>query len=195
MDAPLGRTVGNALEVVECFDTLKGNGPEDLTELSVKLAARMVHAAGAAEDMAKAEVMVGEALRSGRGLEKFRQVIKRQGGNPRVIEDCCIPAAPHRHMFTADRSGFVSVLDAELIGRATMVLGAGRNRVDDSVDPAVGAVLHAKPGEEVRPGQPIIELHHRDAGGLGAALDLLRAACIIADEPRPAQPLILETIA
>ena len=89
----------------------------------------------------------------------------------------------------------IAHLDAELIGRATMVLGAGRNRVEESVDPAVGAVVHARPGDPVRPGQPIVELHHRDDERLGAALELVSRACVIADEPPPARPLIMEVIA
>ena len=89
----------------------------------------------------------------------------------------------------------VAALDAELIGRATMVLGAGRNRVEETVEPAVGAVVHAKPGDPVRPGQPIVELHHRDHEKLGAALALVHRACVIADEPPPERPLVMEVIA
>jgi pyrimidine-nucleoside phosphorylase len=195
MDAPLGRAVGNALEVGECLETLKGRGPKDLESLSVALAARMLRLGGLAATDAEAEAKARDALGSGRGLEKFRQVIARQGGDPRVVDDHGrLPAAPHRTSFKADRSGYLADLDAELVGRATMVLGAGRDRVEDAVDPAVGAVLAVKPGDRVRAGEPILELYYRDAGKLDAALDLVRHACRIADEPPAPQDLILETV-
>jgi pyrimidine-nucleoside phosphorylase len=195
MDAPLGRAAGNSLEVIESIETLKGRGPRDLTDLSVALAGRMLRLGGLAATEAEAETKVRAALADGRGVEKLGQIIERQGGDRRVIDDYArLPAVPHRHVFEADRSGHVVSLDAELIGRATMVLGAGRNRVEESVDPAVGAVVHVKPGEAVRPGQPILDLHHREASGLEPALKLVRAACVIEDEPPAPQPLILETV-
>jgi pyrimidine-nucleoside phosphorylase len=196
MDHPLGRAAGNALEVIESIETLKGRGPHDLEQLSVALAARMLRLGGVAASEAEAEQKVRAALASGRGLEKLRQVIEQHGGDPHVTDDHSrLPAAPRRHVHAADRTGVVAHLDAELIGRATMVLGAGRNRVEDAVDPAVGAVVHAKPGDPVRPGQPIVELHHRDHEKLGAALELVSRACVITDEPPPARPLIMEVIA
>jgi pyrimidine-nucleoside phosphorylase len=196
MEAPLGRGVGNALEVIESIETLKGRGPRDLEQLSVALAGRMLRLGGLAATEAEAEQKVRAALAGGRGVEKFRQIIEQQGGDPHVIDDYArLPTAPRRHIHTADRTGVIAHLDAELIGRATMVLGAGRNRVEETVDPAVGAVVHAKPGDPVRPGQPIVELHHRDDERLGAALELVSRACVIADEPPPARPLIMEVIA
>jgi pyrimidine-nucleoside phosphorylase len=194
-DAPLGRAVGNALEVAEAIEALKGNAPEDLMELSIALAARMVHLAGAAETTEKAEGMIEEAIDSGRGLDKFGQIVEQQGGDPRVIDDPSrLPAAPQRHLITAERDGYVTSLDAERVGRAAMVLGAGRSRVEESVDPAVGAIVRAKPGERVRSGEPILELHYRDASKLGAALELLGGAWAVADEPPGPRPLILETV-
>jgi pyrimidine-nucleoside phosphorylase len=196
MDTPLGHAAGNALEVVECIETLKGRGPRDLEHLSVALAARMLRLGGVAATEAEAEHKVRAALTSGRGVEKLRQIVERQGGDPRVIDDYGrLPAAPRRHVHAADRAGHVVSLHAELIGRATMVLGAGRNRVEEAVDPAVGAVVRAKPGEAVRAGQPILELHYREAGHLDAALALVSGACVIADEPPSPQPLVMEAIA
>jgi pyrimidine-nucleoside phosphorylase len=193
MDAPLGRAAGNALEVIESAETLKGRGPHDLEKLSVELAARMLRLGGVPDD--QAETRVRHALTSGRGLEKFRQIIEHQGGDPHVLDDHRrLPTAPRRHMHAADRTGVVAHLDAELVGRATMLLGAGRNRVEESVDPAVGAVVHAKPGDAVRPGHPILELHYRESEKLGAALALLERACVIADEPQEQRPLIHEVI-
>ena len=195
MDTPLGRAVGNALEVSECFETLRGRGPNDLETLSVTLAARMLQLSGAATTAEEAEGKVRAALSSGRGLEKFREIIAQQGGDPRVIDDAArLPAAPHQAMCPADRSGYITNLDAELVGRATMVLGAGRNRVEDAVDHAVGAIVLAKRGEAVCAGQPMVELHYRNAGQLETALQLVRSACTIGDEPPAAQPIILETV-
>jgi pyrimidine-nucleoside phosphorylase len=153
MDAPLGRTVGNALEVVECTEMLKGRGASDLKHLSVLLAARMLVLAGIASDETDGERRVLDALSSGRALEKWRQIIANQGGDPHVVDEYrLLPLAPLRHIVTAPRPGFLSVLDAGLIGRAAAVLGAGRNRVDDKVDPAVGADILAKPGAKVASG-------------------------------------------
>ncbi len=194
MDAPLGRAVGNALEVIECIETLKGRGPKDLETLSVELAARMLRLGRIATNDNDARAKVRTALASGRALEKLRAVIAHQGGDPRVVDDYTrMPVAPRRTTFTADRSGFLRELDAELVGRATMVLGAGRNRVEDAVDPAVGAVVLVKPGKSVRPGEPLLELYHRDHAGVDTALDLVRRACVIGDDPPTAQDLIIET--
>ena len=195
MDTPLGRAVGNALEVSECVETLRGRGPKDLETLSVTLAARMLQLGGVAAGAEEAEGKVRAALSSGRGLEKFREIIAQQGGDPRVIDDASrLPAAPHRAVFAADRGGYIKNLDAEPVGRATMVLGAGRNRVEDAVDHAVGAIILVKRGDAVRAGEPIVELHYRDAGGLETALQLVKSACTIGDEPPAAQPIILETV-
>ena len=105
-----------------------------------------------------------------------------------------LPTAPERTAFTASRSGYMARLDAESVGRATMVLGAGRDRVEDVIDPAVGAKLMAKTGDPVRAGDVLVELYYRDPARLDTALDLLRSACQIEDEPPAHQELILETI-
>ncbi len=195
MDAPLGRAVGNAVEVAECVETLKGKGPKDLEELSVALAARMLVLAGLADDAVEAGRKVYDALGSGRGLDKFREMVVQQGGDPRAVDDPRrLPRAPHVHLIAADRSGYVADLDAERVGRATTVLGAGRSRAEDAVDHAVGALVHAAPGSKVVAGAPVLELLYRDASKLGAALELLRGAIVIADEPPAPAPLILETV-
>ena len=142
MEVPLGRAVGNALEVIECLETLKGRGPKDLEDLSVALAARMVRLAGLAATDAEAETRVRAALTGGAGLEKFRQIVERQGGDPRVVDDYGrLAQAPRRTTIAADRTGYVTDLNAERIGIGAMMLGAGRNRAEDPVDPAVGVVI------------------------------------------------------
>ncbi len=195
MDVPLGRAVGNALEVVECLETLKGRGPADLEMLSVRLAARMLLLGGLVRDHDEAEAKVRDALTSGRGLEKFRQIIEQQGGDPHVVDDHGrLPAAPHCTTVPAERTGVVTDLHAELIGRGAMRLGAGRDRADHAVDPAVGVRIVAHHGDPVRAGDPVLEVHYRDAARLAAALPLFRAAFQVGDAAPPRPALVLETI-
>jgi pyrimidine-nucleoside phosphorylase len=195
MDQPLGRMVGNSLEVKESLAVLRGEGPQDVRDLSVTLAAWMLRLGGLASTQEEAEKRVVAALDSGAGLEKLRRIIARQGGDPRVIDDPArLPSASHVELVRARRPGYVAEVDAEIIGRATMFLGAGRQRVDDVIDPAVGAILHAKVGDQVREGEALIEVHHRDHGRIGEALALVAGAYRIEDAPPPAMPLILETV-
>jgi pyrimidine-nucleoside phosphorylase len=192
MDAPLGRAVGNALEVIESFEVLNGRGPADLIDLSVALAARMLMLGRVADDPADAERKVRDAIASGAGLERFRRIIEQQGGDPHVVEDYGrLPAAPERHVMTAPRTGFLTSLDAELIGRASVVLGAGRDRVDDSIDPAVGIMVVAKPGAELRAGDAVLELHFRDRDRRDLAAGLAARAIQIGESRPNGSPLIV----
>ena len=173
--------------MIECIDVLKGKGPPDLIELSVDLTARMLVLGRLAANQADARQRVQGALASGAGLERFRTIIEAQGGDPKVIDDYHrFPAAPNRQVVNAETDGYLSKLDALLIGRASVTLGAGRDRVEDPVDPAVGIYLKAKPGDAVRAGQPLLEVHYRDRGKLDAALGLITRAIQIADtRPKP----------
>jgi pyrimidine-nucleoside phosphorylase len=196
MDAPLGRAVGNSLEVIESIETLKGNGPEDLELLSVQLAARMLLAAGVAPDEADATARVRAALDSGGGVEKLRRIIEFQGGDPRVIDDYGrLPAAPDRLAVRAPRAGYVSALHAGRVGRAAVALGAGRAQLDDVIDPGVGIEVVAPPGAPVTDADPVLMVHHRGGRGLEHALPLLVSAIEIADARPSIQPLIVERIA
>jgi pyrimidine-nucleoside phosphorylase len=192
MNAPLGRAVGNALEIIECLDTLKGKGPADVTEEMTYLAVRMVLLAGQERSENAANRRVTEALSSGRALETFAKMIDRQGGNARVVDDySLLPAAPDREVYGAPRAGYLTALKAEPVGRASNVLGAGRSTVGESVDHSVGIVACAKPGDQVTAGQPLLELHHRGGRGVDAALALCREAIAIGDAPPPRRPAIL----
>jgi thymidine phosphorylase len=187
--------VGNALEVIEAVETLKGRGPEDVESLSVVLAARLVLMAGQAVTLAEADAKVHAALSSGAGVEKLRQIVEQQGGDPRVVDFYDnLPSTPRRMLVQADRSGYVTALDAERIGRATMILGAGRERVEDAVDHGVGAMVLKVRGEQVRAGEALLEIHYREPAQLGSALDLLRQACVLGDAPPPAQAMVLDTV-
>lgn len=194
MDAPLGRYVGNSLEVIESIETLKGNGPHDLTELSVVLAARMVELAGIAP-RAEAEAMVRKALSGGAGLDILRDCISVQGGDPRVIDDYSrLPHTDATVQVTTDRTGFVTAMDAEKVGIAAHRLGGGRSRAEDGVDHAVGVICRAKPGERVSAGDTVFEVHYRDGASLATAMPLLTSAFEIGDAPPAPQPLIVEEL-
>jgi pyrimidine-nucleoside phosphorylase len=195
MDMPLGRAVGNANEVVESIETLKGRGPRDLTELSVRLAARMLVLSGRATDGADADAQVRRALASGAGLEKFRDIIAAQGGDSKVVDDYGrLPAAAHREEWRAPRAGVVSRLDAELIGRAAVALGAGRDRAEADVDPAAGIDIAAPPGTRVRAGEPVLVLACAEVARARAARALLDEAVVIGDEAPADRPLVIDTI-
>jgi len=192
MESPLGHAVGNALEVIECIEVLKGRGPQDLIEVSVALAARMLVLGQVAPDLAVATPQVHRAIASGAGLERFRRIIEAQGGDPNVVDDYQrMPHVADRHLVTASRAGFVTAVDAALVGRASVALGAGRDRVDDAVDPAVGIMVVAKPGDAVRAGAPVLELHYRDRARLEAAIRLTGQAITVGDEPPPPGRLIV----
>jgi pyrimidine-nucleoside phosphorylase len=192
MDAPLGRAVGNALEIIECLDTLKGRGPAELTEAVRYLASRMVLLAGQERTEDAAAARVDAALSSGRALDTFARMIQRQGGNSRVVEDySLLPSAPDREVYRASRAGYVTALRAEAVGRASNVLGAGRNKVGESVDHGVGVMTCARPGDRITAGQPLLELHHRGGHGVDAALALCQDACVIGDAPPALRRTIL----
>lgn len=195
MDVPLGRYVGNSLEVIESIETLKGNGPSDLTDLSVVLAARMVRLAGVCPDDTSAETKVRAALADGRGLEVFRKCIEQQGGDPKVTDDYSrLPSTDKTTTVVAGRDGYVAAMNAEKVGVAVRMLGGGRDRAEDAIDPAVGVIVRAKPGERVGPRDTVFEVHHRGGAKLGDALLLLGTAFDVADAPPAAEPLILEQL-
>jgi pyrimidine-nucleoside phosphorylase len=195
MDAPLGRSVGNSLEVIEAIETLKGNGPPDLTELSLKLATRMVLLAGNARDEAEAENYVREAFTCGAGVDALRETIEQQGGDPRVIDDYSL--LPHTNatvQVMTDRTGYVTSIDAEKVGIAVRILGGGRDRAEDGIDHAVGVIVRAKPGERVSIEQPVFEVHYNDGAKLVQAMPLLAKAFEVGDAPPKEEPLILEEV-
>ena len=186
MEAPLGCAVGDALEVIESIETLKGRGPADLRELCLLFAAEMLSQAGIAEG----ERLAGEALDDGSALDKFRELIAAQGGDTSVVDDPSrLPQASSRSTVLAVRSGFVAEMDAEAVGIAALELGAGRVRVEDRIDPAVGIVILKKPGEAVEVGETVFEIHHNKRGLAGATARLI--ACLtIADREPTLLPLV-----
>jgi pyrimidine-nucleoside phosphorylase len=192
MEQPLGRAVGNSLEVIECLETLKGRGPDDLNSVVKRFASRVLVLAGGAQDEQTALCRVETALASGKALETFGRMIERQGGDRAVIDDyALLPSVAQREYYRAPRDGYLTRVKAEAIGLATHLLGAGRSTVGEPIDHAVGVILHAKPGARVERGDPIIEIHHRDGRGVNSALALCGDAIAIGDEAPPHQPAIL----
>ena len=195
MDAPLGRAVGNANEVIESIETLKGKGPADLEDLSVQLAARMLVLSGVSADRPSAERRIRDVLRSGAGVEKFREVIANQGGDPRVVDDYArMPSVTESQTVTAARDGFVSGLQAENIGRAAVALGAGRAKLEDLVDPAVGIDVERPVGSPVRKGDVILVVRHRAGRGLAEAMPLLTASVNVGDAAPVVPAVVVEEV-
>ena len=191
MSQPLGRTVGNSLEIAESVETLKGRGPKDLESLSLELAAWMLFLGGVAPALEQARVKVRDALASGAGLRKFQEVIALQGGDPRVCDDPgLLPRARETVDLKAPADGRVSRIACRAVGHAAMLLGAGRETVESRVDPAVGVVLHKKVGDLVIAGEPLMTLHVNDRRRLDEALAILRGAVELAQEAPAATPLI-----
>jgi pyrimidine-nucleoside phosphorylase len=192
MDAPLGRAVGNAVEVIECIESMRGQGPADLMEVTMALTIPLLILGGVAATPADARRLAQNAIDSGAALEKFRRIIEMQGGDPRVVDDVSrLPHVKERHGVQATRSGYLARMDAELIGRASVALGAGRDRVEDAVDPAVGILVRAKPGAKVAAGETVLDVMYREKARLDSALDLIKRAIVIDDKPPVPRPLIV----
>ncbi len=198
MDEPLGETIGNALEVEEAISVLRGTSDaQDLIYLSIYLATRMVLLAGLERTPDRANQRVREALSSGAALQTFRQIIRQQGGDPKVTTypHRLLPNSRHQHWVRASRPGHVTKIHAEKLGRATVLLGAGRNRVKDRIDPAAGAVLFVRSGEKVAEGEALLELHYNRSTRLAEAITLAEEAYTIGDErPLHPRPLLFETV-
>lgn len=195
MNQPLGNAVGNALELEEVIATLKGHGPEDLTELVFTLGACMLLSAKAADSMEDAEKKLQDALFSGKAYGKFLEFVKNQGGNTDQVEDpCLLPQASLRMEVYADREGFVTGIHTEEIGRICLLLGGGRAVKEDPIDPAVGIVLHRKIGDFVQKGDSIATICANDKTKCQAAGDRLKAAYEYGDRSLEERKIVYEVI-
>ncbi len=191
MDRPLGRACGNALEVEEAIAALRGEGPEDLVEVTIALSAEMLVLAGVARDHDSARADLKHALESGKAADQFRRIIERQGGNPNVLDDpALLPQAKECELFPAARRGFVQRVEPRAIGRGIIALGGGRTKIDDEVDPAVGFVITAKPGDFVEAGEPLASIYARDKAGVERGRATLRSAITIGDDAEPPLKLV-----
>jgi pyrimidine-nucleoside phosphorylase len=182
MDRPLGHACGNALETEEAILALRGEGPDDLLEVTYALGAEMLLLGGAAGTRAEARDRLRAAIADGSAAEVFRRIIAAQGGNPGVVDDpAVLPQAPESAVYEASRDGVVAEVAPRPVGRGIIALGGGRRRVDDVVDPGVGFVITARPGDAVVRGQPLATVYARDAAGLAAGRAALDAAIVLAD--------------
>jgi pyrimidine-nucleoside phosphorylase len=194
MDSPLGAAVGNAVEVAEAADTLKGGGPNDLTEVSVELAANMLLLAGRG-DLAQCRARVRAALDSGEGFLRLKAMVQAQGGEASVLDDTSrLVRANHRDVLTAWEDGFVLSVDALRIGRASMLLGAGRESIGGAVDPTAGILLAARPGCRIKKGDRLATLLTGRPERLGEARRTAREAFAIGRAPPDPAPLILARV-
>jgi pyrimidine-nucleoside phosphorylase len=191
MDRPLGHACGNALETEEAIAALKGEGPADLMRVTYALGAEMLVAAGVAPSHDLARRWMEVAISSGKAATRFQEIIEAQGGNPGVVDDpATLPQAKAVEIFVAPRGGVVARVEPRAIGRGIIALGGGRTKMEDVVDPAVGFVITAKPGDVVRAGEPLATVFARDRRGVDEGQAALRAAIVISEEADPPLPLI-----
>lgn len=191
MDQPLGRAVGNALEVREAIDTLKGQGPEDFVELCMTLGSRMLIAGGKAQDEGQARDMLQEVISSGAALDKLAAFVRAQGGDPAAVYDPkLLPQASHVEPILAGTEGYIREIRCDEIGVCSLLLGGGRETKDSEIDLSVGLVLTAKVGDYVKCGQPLAYMHYNDPARAAAARERFYRAYTMDSEPIQAPPLI-----
>ncbi len=192
MDQPLGAEIGNANEMIESIAILKGDGPDDVTELTYRLGEEMLILGGVAADRDEARSRLESVVASGTGLDVFARVIVAQGGDPRVLDDqSLLPSAGQTHTVVADRAGFIERCDALAVGRSAVRLGAGRQAKEDDVDPGVGITIQARVGDEVTTGDALAAVGYNTDDQLAACLAVLETAWTVSDEPQTPRPLIL----
>jgi pyrimidine-nucleoside phosphorylase len=195
MDRPLGSACGNALEVAEALDVLKGGGPGDLIEVTFALGARMLVQGTVASTLEAAHAMMREAIASGSALRKFEEIIEAQGGDPEVVRDASrLPLAPYTAVFTAERDGIIQSVDPRAIGYGIIALGGGRTKMEDRIDPAVGFVVDAKPGNRVAKGQTLAVVHARNEADLEVGLRVLAQAIVVGDGIPSLLPLVSHVV-
>ncbi len=195
MQQPLGRTVGNALEIKESIDILRGNGPADCTELTLQLGAEMLTLAGLTPSPDAAIPLLRRKLESGEPLNVWRSMIRLQGGNAHIVDTpSLLPSSPVQYPLPTPSTGFIASVDAGKIGRTALLLGAGRTKTTDSIDHAAGLSAIVKIGEHVTTGQPMTILHAATLERINTALPLAQDAFTISPTPITPPPLILERL-
>lgn len=184
MNQPLGRAVGNSLELIEAFETLKGQGPDDFNTLCCELSAEMLVMGGIAIGTDRGRELYNELITSGAAVEKMRAIVRAQGGDPRVIDNYeLLPRSAHQQEVVASQGGYVQAIDTEAIGHASMLLGAGRLRLDTAIDLGVGLTVHAKIGDKVEQGSSLVTIHFSDASRTDETQRDIREAYKIGPEP------------
>ena len=195
MDQPLGRAVGNTLEVMEALDVLKGVGDSDITEISLELAGIMIYMSGIADDLSEGREIASDVLYSGKALDKFRELVKAQGGNSQIIDDYSIfGIARYSRSVEAEDIGYISLLDAETIGKASQLSGAGRVHKEDEIDFQAGIIIYKKLGEQVAEGDKVIEIFSNDEDKLNKAFEIAKNSFKITKEKVSVSGVIKKTI-
>jgi pyrimidine-nucleoside phosphorylase len=195
MSQPLGYAVGNALEVMEASQTLQNAGPTDLTKLSIELAARMIFLGKKAASLDEARRTAEQSLVDGSGYKKFKQAVAAQGGNPQALDKFeLLPNATGMREIASPRAGYVSTIDAEDIGVACNMIGAGRERKDEAIDPAVGIILEVKVGEKVDAGSILCRLYYTKEDNVEEAANMVEDAFRISSQKPEERELILEVV-
>jgi pyrimidine-nucleoside phosphorylase len=195
MSQPLGYAVGNALEVMEASQTLQNAGPTDLTKLSIELAARMIFLGKKAASLDEARRLAEQKMLDGSGYKKLKQVVAAQGGNPQALDKFeLLPNATGMREVTSPRGGYVTSIDAQDIGTASNMIGAGRDRKEDSIDPAVGIILEVKVGEKVEAGSVLCRLYHTKEDRVEEAAEIVEDAFRISGQKPEDRELILEVV-
>jgi pyrimidine-nucleoside phosphorylase len=190
MNQPLGMAIGNAIEVVEAIETLRGQGPAALTELCLELSGRLLVLGEAASTTDEGRTRARSALEDGSALDMFRTWVETQGGDPRVADDTSLlPQAAFTREVAFREAGYVVSYDAEEVGRSAMDLGAGRSTPQDTIDPAAGVMMHARIGDAVSPGAPYVTLHTNDESSLEAAEERIHGAVRLSADPVTPPPL------
>ncbi|PTL78626.1 thymidine phosphorylase [Vitiosangium sp. GDMCC 1.1324] len=195
MEQPLGRAVGNALEIIEAVEMLRGRAPADYTEVTLALTAEMLVLGGKASSQAEARQKMHAAVKDGSAVRKLKEIVQAQGGDPRAIDDySLLPQARSTVDVVAAQPGFITGIDTEAVGLAAVALGAGRQRVDSIIDPAVGFTLLRKEGEPVVAGEPIVRIHYNEPGPLEEVKERLLGAYRFGPQPPASRPLVLERL-
>jgi pyrimidine-nucleoside phosphorylase len=195
MDQPLGRAIGNALEMAEAIAILHGQGPQDVSDLCYHEAAELLVMTGKAASLGEAERYIEQAVRSGAAVAKLAEVIAAQGGNPQQIEQPhLLPCAPVRSMLTAPRTGYIDSIQSEQMGHASMLLGAGRFKKGEQIDHRTGLILQAKVGDHRQAGEPLVEIHARSAAEAESIQEVLLQCYTWSDRPVTVGPLLYDTI-
>lgn len=195
MNQPLGYAIGNALEIMEVSQTLQNAGPLDLTRLSIELAARMIHLGKITNSIEEARELAQRRLVDGSAYKKLKEVIRAQGGDPSVLDKFeLLPNATGARDISTPRGGYVSAVDAKVIGAVSTLIGAGRSTKEDQIDPAVGVILEVKVGQKIDPGTVLCRLYYRDEANVEEAAELVEDAFRISATPPEEREIILEVV-
>ncbi|MGD0129073.1 MAG: thymidine phosphorylase [Terriglobia bacterium] len=196
MDQPLGCNVGNALEIDEVISVLRGRGPEDLRQLCLELAGWMLYLGGRVDSVEEGKRLGAELIGSGKAFDRFRQMVALQGGDVNVVDDLSLlPKGHYKLDISSPQTGYITSIQCEEIGKASVILGAGRESEGDAVDPAVGLVLHKKVAQPVKAGEPLCTIHYNSQTRLDRARPLIEQSFQIGDAPPEPRPIVRRVIA